>query len=71
MSIRTMKIRKAILYVFLVIFSIIVCFDIYRIMTFVKQGPRFTANDGQELCLRVQKLEADPKPCQYDKPRQQ
>lgn len=29
------------------------------------QGARFTAQDGQELCLRVQAL--DGKPCNYGK----
>lgn len=28
-------------------------------------GPRFTAQDGQELCERVQKLEPQPQPCRY------
>lgn len=28
-------------------------------------GARFTAKDGQVLCLRVQKLESNPAPCRY------
>ena len=33
---------------------------------FRHQGARFTATDGQELCLRVQALETDKKPCEYE-----
>jgi hypothetical protein len=40
----------------------------YQIVDYLKfrnAGQRFTAADGQELCLRVQALEIDKKPCQY------
>jgi hypothetical protein len=33
---------------------------------FKNAGARFTAADGQALCLRVQALEMNPKPCEYD-----
>lgn len=36
---------------------------------FRHQGARFTAADGQGLCLRVQKLESNPAPCRYTEPR--
>ena len=32
---------------------------------FIQQGARFTAQDGQALCERVQKLEPQPQPCRY------
>jgi cbb3-type cytochrome oxidase subunit 3 len=32
---------------------------------FRHQGARFTAQDGQNLCLRVQALEVKPKSCEY------
>lgn len=35
---------------------------------FISKGPRFTAQDGQALCERVQKLEPQPQPCRYGKP---
>lgn len=28
-----------------------------KVESFMKAGPRFTAKDGQELCLRIQRLE--------------
>lgn len=37
---------------------------------FAKRGPRFTAYDGQELCLRVQAIEkrlGDSGECNYGK----
>lgn len=41
----------------------------YQYNRFVSAGPRFTAYDGQELCLRIEALERahglDPKPCHY------
>lgn len=36
-----------------------------RFQSFVAKGPRFTAQDGQALCERVQKLESQPLPCAY------
>lgn len=35
--------------------------------TFVAQGARFTAADGQALCERIRQLEQNPKPCEYNK----
>ena len=40
---------------------------IERTKAFESKGARFTAENGQELCLRIQALEADPKPCEYTK----
>ncbi len=40
----------------------------YQVLDYFKfknAGKRFTAADGQALCLRVQALETDKKPCQY------
>lgn len=65
-QVMTSNIRKIILYVFCAIFFAMVTFDFYRIMSFIKQGARFTADDGQELCLRIQALETDPRPCKYN-----
>lgn len=36
-----------------------------KVKQFQSKGPRFTAQDGQALCERVQKLEQEPKPCEY------
>lgn len=36
-----------------------------RFQSFVAKGPRFTAQDGQVLCERIQKLEPRPLPCEY------
>jgi len=38
-----------------------------RMQSFVSKGPRFTANDGQALCERIQKLEKEPKECNFAK----
>ena len=41
----------------------------YQVLDYLKfrnAGKRFTAADGQVLCLRVQALESSPKPCNYD-----
>jgi hypothetical protein len=41
----------------------------YQIVDYLKfrnAGKRFTAAHGQELCLRVQALETDPQPCEYE-----
>ena len=35
---------------------------------FRNQGARFTAQHGQELCERVQRLESVPLPCEYARP---
>lgn len=37
-----------------------------RMKQFVSQGSRFTALNGQELCERIQKLEKEPLPCNYN-----
>ena len=34
---------------------------------FESKGARFTAQDGQNLCLRLQLVEPRPKPCEYTK----
>lgn len=34
-----------------------VLFQFFQIYAFMSAGPRFTAQDGQELCQRVQALE--------------
>jgi hypothetical protein len=41
----------------------------YQVIDYFKfknAGKRFTAADGQELCLRVQALETNPQPCEYE-----
>ena len=41
----------------------------YQVLDYLKfrnAGKRFTAADGQLLCLRVQALETNPKPCEYE-----
>ena len=42
-----------------------------RFEQFVNKGPRFTAQDGQELCERLKSLESSigkiPSDCLYDK----
>lgn len=43
-----------------------------KMMAFMNKGKRFTATDGQDLCLRIQQLERDrglkPFSCNYDQP---
>ena len=36
-----------------------------QIEKFMQKGPRFTAQAGQALCERIQKLEPQPQPCEY------
>lgn len=48
------------LLVFIIIIGAYLFLDYFL---FRHQGARFTANDGQELCLRVQAL--DKLPCEY------
>lgn len=36
-----------------------------RIDKFINVGKRFTAEDGQQLCERIQVLETHPGPCTY------
>ena len=41
----------------------------YQVIDYFKvknAGKRFTAHHGQELCLRVQAMETNPKPCEYE-----
>ena len=41
----------------------------YQVLDYFKfknAGKRFTASHGQELCLRVQALETNPQPCEYE-----
>lgn len=57
------------------IFSASLIFQAWQLYRFMHQGARFTAQDGQELCLRVQELERrsngyqdagkTPLPCDY------
>lgn len=37
----------------------------YEINKFIQVGPKFTAENGQQLCERIQHLEKDKKPCEY------
>lgn len=47
-------------------FIVVQAIQYYR---FVNAGPRFTAQDGQELCERIAKIEHQlgfiPSPCEY------
>ena len=38
-----------------------------NVKAFESKGARFTAQDGQDLCLRLQLVEPRPKPCEYIK----
>ena len=41
----------------------------YQVLDYFKfknAGKRFTASHGQELCLRVQALETNKQPCEYE-----
>jgi len=44
-------------------------FQLWQLYQFVHAGPRFTAQDGYELCQRVAAMERFPKPCPYNQPR--
>lgn len=50
---------------------IIFLVQMYQMTAFIYKGPRFTASDGQGLCLRVQALETEvtkkPLPCLYER----
>ena len=48
-----------------IIFSLSLMVQVWQLYRFVNAGPRFTAQDGQALCERVQKLEPQPQPCAY------
>lgn len=60
---------------YLLIFSILlgsITFQVLHYLQFqdetirwMRQGPRFTANDGQALCERIRALEKEPKPCEF------
>jgi hypothetical protein len=57
-------------YYFLAIigWTILFMLAIYQIIdyfSFRNAGARFTAENGQELCLRIQALETKPQPCNY------
>jgi hypothetical protein len=41
-------------------------YQIVDYLQFRNAGKRFTGAQGQELCLRVQALETNPKPCEYE-----
>jgi hypothetical protein len=45
---------------------ILASYQIVDYLKFRNAGNRFTAHHGQELCLRVQALETNPKPCEYE-----
>jgi len=47
------------------IVSASLAFQIWQLHRFINAGPRFTADDGQELCERVAALEQPPMPCNY------
>jgi len=50
------------------IISAAICFQFWQLYEFVNAGPRFTAEDGQELCKRIMALEQTngiKKPCHY------
>ena len=61
--------------VYLLVFAIIMATWTFQVIgyfefqaevkKFAAKGPRFTAVDGQALCERIQKLEKEPKPCEY------
>ena len=41
----------------------------YQVIDYFKfknAGKRFTAHHGQELCLRVQAMETNKQPCEYE-----
>jgi hypothetical protein len=41
-------------------------YQIVDYLQFRNAGKRFTGAQAQELCLRVQALETNPKPCEYE-----
>lgn len=59
MSIDKEKLKEIIPYIFGILFVISVGFQFSHHRQFINKGPRFTANDGQELCERVRALELD------------
>lgn len=48
-----------------ILFAGSLLFQAWQLYRFVHAGARFTANDGQALCERIQKLEPHPATCQY------
>ena len=60
------KIGIVLLAVFVILSTIYQLFDLYR---FVNSGARFTLGYGQQLCARVQRLEAyagfTPEDCEF------
>jgi hypothetical protein len=52
------KVNQILPYLFLVFMILWVTVEAVRFQGFMKQGPRFTAYDGQELCERVKRLES-------------
>lgn len=60
------KIGIVFLVSFVILSTIYQLFDLYR---FVNSGARFTLEDGQQLCARVQRLEAHagftPEDCEF------
>lgn len=60
------KIGIGLLMLFVILSTVYQLFDLYR---FVNSGARFTLQDGQALCARVQRLEAragfTPEGCEF------
>lgn len=59
------------IYITLAVFGWVLLFALagYQVVDYLKfrnAGKRFTAHHGQELCLRVQRLEMNPLPCEYE-----
>lgn len=54
-----------------IIFSLSLMVQVWQLYRFVNAGPRFTAQDGQELCERVKVLEVrlgkTQQECDYEK----
>lgn len=52
-----------------IIVSISLAFQLWQVHVFINAGPRFTAQDGQALCERIQAVEKSigraEKPCEY------
>jgi hypothetical protein len=49
-----------------VILSVLAVYQVVDYFAFKNAGRRFTAKDGQALCVRVQVLETNKKPCEYE-----
>lgn len=60
-----MKLRTALGILLGMLFAFSLSFQAWQLYKFVGAGQRFTAKDGQELCLRVRDLEDPKKSCRY------